>query len=1104
MKKHSLLFTLILVVGLNQVGWGQALLIENFDYTAGDNITAHGWTAHSSGGTQPITVNSSGLTYSGYLSSGIGNAALSDNTGEDDNKTFTSQTSGSVYVAFMAKVTTAAAGYFFHVGQSTIGSTFRGKVFMDASHFGVSVGSNTGTYASSTFTTGTTYFIVLKYEIVSGTTNDKVSLFVFDSSFPSSEPGTPTIGPLTDATQTDLTNVGSIAIRQYSSTQNILIDGIRVATTWSDAAAASGVIISQLSGGIAPSPLAASATNKAILGYSLSAPTGAPDFTDIDVDFTTDPSTRFTNAKLVKSTTNDYSTGTLTDLAAGTITGTQFQFTGFTETLSSSNTYYFVVADVLGTVNVSTPATTPSFSDVDLTISGSISATTITGTAYSFSANPLITLTGSLTSFAQTGSTPSDVQTYTVTGANLSADVIITPPVNFQISSNSGTDWITNPTTITLTQASGSVSATISVRMNATATGTASASITHTSTGSNDPSMAVTGLRTDNFYPLSSSNLEVNTNWGLNTDGSGTNPPNFTTDGQIFVINKSNTIGANWVVSGTSAKIVVGDGSAVTFTIPDAMTVTGTIDLSANGTLTLQNATYAHTYGTVNSASTVNYDGTAAQSITQMTYGNLTLSSAGTKTFAGNTTTVSGNLIFNNCTIDAPGASPFATISLSGNLTYIGSVTNPADANSITLNMAGSSLQTITGNGNTARFFRITVNNSTGVALSTSGGSTNALVGNASGGGLTFTAGNLTTNSNTVTLFNSTGSSVLTEAISKYLIGNLSVTKAVTSGVAQTFGGIGFALTAAAEDLGNVTVTRVSGSHITLNSNTGINRYWKINPTNALTVARDLTISWIADDDNGKTLTSVQAWKSTDDFAAIENASTFGVVSDVSSTRSITTSLSSLTNGVNTSFTVSQSNAPLPVELTSFSANVNTHTRATLTWKTATEVNNYGFEVERSNSKTQNTTTELVWSKVGFVNGAGNSNSPKEYSFTDKSATAGKYLYRLKQLDNDGQYSYSKEVEVDLGTPTAFALEQNYPNPFNPTTSMQYSVSNKQFVTIKVFDMLGREVAILVNGEKEPGTYTAEFATTGLASGTYIYRMQAGEFVQTKKMVVLK
>ncbi|MFA6026315.1 MAG: T9SS type A sorting domain-containing protein, partial [Ignavibacteriaceae bacterium] len=210
----------------------------------------------------------------------------------------------------------------------------------------------------------------------------------------------------------------------------------------------------------------------------------------------------------------------------------------------------------------------------------------------------------------------------------------------------------------------------------------------------------------------------------------------------------------------------------------------------------------------------------------------------------------------------------------------------------------------------------------------------------------------------------------------------------------------------------------------------------------------------------------------------------------------------------NTSYTIGNNAAALPVELTSFFALVQNKT-VSLAWQTATEVNNYGFEIERTSSRPSPLQGEggeagRGWVKVGFVNGAGNSNSPKEYSFTDKTATSGLNVYRLKQIDNDGKYTYSKEVEVDLGMPTEFSLAQNYPNPFNPTTSLQYAVSSKQLVTIKVFDMLGREVAVLVNGEKEPGTYTAEFSTTGLASGTYLYRMQAGGFVQTKKMVVLK
>lgn len=215
-------------------GFGQLLLEENFDYPVNDLITAHGWTAHSSAGTQPITVSSPGLVFTGYPSSAVGNAALLDNTGEDDNHVFTVQSTGNVYISFMVNVTATSAGYFLHLGGDPIGSTFRGKVFMDATnHFGASVGNNTGNYATNTYSLGTTYLLVLKYEIVTGTSNDIVSLFIFDSSIPGSEPPVPAVGPLTDATMSDI-NPGSVALRQFNATQNLTVDGIRIGTSWAD------------------------------------------------------------------------------------------------------------------------------------------------------------------------------------------------------------------------------------------------------------------------------------------------------------------------------------------------------------------------------------------------------------------------------------------------------------------------------------------------------------------------------------------------------------------------------------------------------------------------------------------------------------------------------------------------------------------------------------------------------------------------------------------------------------------------------------------------------------------------------------------------------
>ena len=199
---------------------------------------------------------------------------------------------------------------------------------------------------------------------------------------------------------------------------------------------------------------------------------------------------------------------------------------------------------------------------------------------------------------------------------------------------------------------------------------------------------------------------------------------------------------------------------------------------------------------------------------------------------------------------------------------------------------------------------------------------------------------------------------------------------------------------------------------------------------------------------------------------------------------------------------------PLPVELTSFSASVK-NKAVNLVWHTATEVNNYGFEIEKTSPRPSPYQGEggeagSGWVKVGFVKGSGNSNSANEYSYTDKTVATGKYIYRLKQIDNDGKYEYSKEVEVDLGKPTTFALNQNYPNPFNPTTSIQYSVIGSQYVSLKVFNVLGKEVAVLVNEKQEPGVYTVNFSSANLSGGVYLYRLQAGDFVQTKKMILLK
>jgi hypothetical protein len=201
-----------------------------------------------------------------------------------------------------------------------------------------------------------------------------------------------------------------------------------------------------------------------------------------------------------------------------------------------------------------------------------------------------------------------------------------------------------------------------------------------------------------------------------------------------------------------------------------------------------------------------------------------------------------------------------------------------------------------------------------------------------------------------------------------------------------------------------------------------------------------------------------------------------------------------------------QAEGLVPVELASFTATTANNT-ATLAWSTATETNNYGFNIERRivetvNSKSQNTTTN--WEKLEFVKGSGTSSSAHSYSYTDANVSSGTYAYRLKQIDNDGTYKYSSEAEVTVAVPTVFALGQNYPNPFNPSTVISYSLPVNGSVSMKVYDILGREVVTLVNEVKNAGSYEVTFNASKLASGVYFYKLQSGSYMSVKKLVLMK
>ena len=187
----------------------------------------------------------------------------------------------------------------------------------------------------------------------------------------------------------------------------------------------------------------------------------------------------------------------------------------------------------------------------------------------------------------------------------------------------------------------------------------------------------------------------------------------------------------------------------------------------------------------------------------------------------------------------------------------------------------------------------------------------------------------------------------------------------------------------------------------------------------------------------------------------------------------------------------------VPVELASFSASVNGDD-VTLSWMTATELNNSGFQVERA-------TGEQNWTELGFIQGHGTTSETQVYTFIDKDLVAGTYNYRIKQIDFDGTYKYfNLKEEVDISAPINYDLSQNYPNPFNPATKIKYSVPVEGLVNIAVYNILGEKVANLVNSVQKAGNYELTFNATNLASGMYIYRMESGNYVSIKKMMILK
>lgn len=193
---------------------------------------------------------------------------------------------------------------------------------------------------------------------------------------------------------------------------------------------------------------------------------------------------------------------------------------------------------------------------------------------------------------------------------------------------------------------------------------------------------------------------------------------------------------------------------------------------------------------------------------------------------------------------------------------------------------------------------------------------------------------------------------------------------------------------------------------------------------------------------------------------------------------------------------------PLPVELSSFVSNVNGRD-INLNWATQTEKNSDKFNIERK-------TTGTDWGLIGSIKATVLSNSPKQYSYTDKNLQSGKYLYRLKMIDNDGTFEYSKVIETEVSVPKDFELSQNFPNPWNPSTKINYTVPSDSKVILEVYNITGERISQLVNEDQAAGYYSVGFGSSNLSSGVYFYRITTvdkatgNNFSAIKKMIMLK
>ena len=353
-------------------------------------------------------------------------------------------------------------------------------------------------------------------------------------------------------------------------------------------------------------------------------------------------------------------------------------------------------------------------------------------------------------------------------------------------------------------------------------------------------------------------------------------------------------------------------------------------------------------------------------------------------------------------------------------------------------------------------------------------------------GTLAITGSPLTTGEFTVYL---SPNATVIEQPGKRVEGSIQTTRTVLQNANNTFGGIGVEINAAGTAPGATIVKRVTGVSYLINNNPTILRYFDITPL----VNNNLNAQLVIHYDESELLNIPEL-----NLAATRSTNQGGVWIFAGGTSDSANNTVTVQNVFSFSrWTVGDADSIVPVELTSFIASADKE-RVKLEWTTVTETNNAGFEIQRKSSG--------EWEKAGFVEGKGTTAEKQNYSFTDRVKNAGKYLYRLKQMDFDGSFDYSNIIEVEAGfVPKVFNLNQNYPNPFNPSTTIEFTLAEDGMTELKIFNIIGQEMVNLFKEEGKAGQiYRVNFNASDLPSGIYFAKLVQGSRQMMKKMILIK